>query len=152
MNQIEWNNPECQVTTHFKVKDCLWLPQWARLANEDDGLDDSVKENLINTCAKLEAVRQFFGNKPVQVHCMYRPEEYNKLVGGAAHSAHKIGQAVDFHIIEFGGNNGCDWVREHLVPKLDDFNIRMEDISDKDKRDWLHIDTSEPRPHRYFKP
>lgn len=152
MSQIDWTNPESQVSTNFKVRDCLWLHQWNRLANESDGLTDAIKENLIHTCAKLEVVRTFLGNRPIFIHCMFRPTEYNKLVGGAPHSAHLLGTAADFHVDKLNDNKGCDNIRTLLIPKLTEFNLRMEDTSDKASRNWIHLDTETPHPNRYFKP
>lgn len=152
MNTIDWTNPDCHVSTNFKVKDCLYLPTWKRLANEQDGLDDTVKENLINICAKMEAIRVFLGNKPISVHCMYRPPLYNKLVKGSSTSGHLIGCAIDFHVVDFDGNNGCDLIRGMLEHKLEEFDIRMEDISSYNSRAWVHIDMKLPVTSRYFKP
>ena len=149
---IDWTNPDCQISSNFKVKDALWLPTWSRLANESDGLTDAIKENLIHLCAKMEGIRAFLGNRPIFVHCMFRPTAYNAIIGGAPHSAHLTGQAIDFHIDKLSDNKGCDSIRALLVPKLAEFNIRMEDVSDKTNRNWVHIDEIEPRGNRYFKP
>jgi len=149
---IDWTNPDCKVTTNFDVKDCIWLPTWGRLANETDGLTNEVKDNLINTCAKMEAIRSFLGNKPIFVHCMFRPVLYNKIIGGSTKSAHIVGMACDFHVSGMSENKGCDAVRELLKPKLEEFDIRMEDLSSKTQRNWVHIDLKEPINSRYFKP
>lgn len=152
MMTIDWTDGNCQVSSHFKVKDCLNLPTWGRLANEADGLNDDIKHNLVNTCAKMEGIRSFLGDKSINVHCMYRPPIYNKLIGGASHSAHLIGDGCDFNIIGLSDNAGCDSTRLSLLPKLEEFGIRMEDVSDKPQRNWVHIDLLPPIPHRYFKP
>jgi hypothetical protein len=149
---IDWTDPAAMVTTHFNVSDCLMLPTWGRLANESDGLDDDVKANLVTLCNHMETIRQFIGNKPIQSHCAYRPAAYNELIGGAPHSAHVIGKAMDFHVVEYGGNNGCDYVRGLLVPQLQEWGVRMEDTSEKANRDWVHIDFAQPNPNRFFKP
>ena len=152
MSNIDWGNPEAQVSTHFTVKDCLWLPQWNRLANETDGLTEEIKHNLINTCAKMEGVRAFLGNRPLIVHCMYRPPLYNKLVKGAPQSGHLFGIAVDFHVSGLSDNKGCDSIRAILVPKLKEFDMRMEDVSAFTSRNWIHLDTKNTSGTRYFKP
>ena len=152
MSSINWTDPNSKVSTHFNVKDCLYLPQWSRLANEKDGLTQEIKDNLVNLCAKMEVIRTFFGNKPIIVHCMYRPIEYNKLVGGSNASGHLKGLAIDFHIQGLEGNEGCDTARKYLLPHLEEFNIRMEDISSKNSRGWIHLDLKPVVTTRYFKP
>jgi len=152
VSTIDWTNPACKVTTNFTVKDCLFLPKWNRLANESDGLTQKIKDNLINTCAKLEVIRAFLGNKPIIVHCMFRPPLYNKLVKGATKSTHLLGMGADWHLAGKSDTEGCDDIRAMLVPRLEEFGIRMEDISDKIERNWVHIDTKPPSPNRYFKP
>lgn len=145
---INWEYSTDHVSTHFTVHDCLYLPQWARLANESDGLTDEVKSNLINLCAKMEMVRHFLGDKPISVHCCFRPTLYNQLVKGAPHSSHLTGEAMDFHVGDDSSAEACLKVRQILVPKLEEFKLRMENHQGS----WLHIDTAEPHPNRYFIP
>ena len=145
---IDWTNQEDKVSSNFSVKDCLYLPQWNRLANEVDGLTDEIKDNLINLCAKMEVVRHFLGDKAIIVHCCYRPALYNALVKGAPNSSHKIGKAMDFHVEGLGSVEGCLSVREILVPKLEEFELRCENHSGS----WCHVDFETPHPNRYFIP
>ena len=158
MNNINWLDPDSKVTTNFTVHDCLFLPSWGRLANESDGLNDEIKENLINLCAKMEVVRNFLGNIPIITHVCYRPEAYNTLIGGAPNSYHCKGLAIDFNIENYIGNDGCDKVRELLKPQLENLDLRMEDISNKTNRNWIHLDLGKPginsdgTTRRYFKP
>lgn len=149
---IDWTTGSCQITEHFKVYDCLYLPQWDRLATESDGLNDDIKNNLISLCNKMEEIRKFLGNKFIHVHCMYRPLEYNNLVGGSPTSAHLLGKAIDYHVDTLSNNKGCDDIRALLLPKLIEFNIRMEDISSKPARNWVHNDMAPVLGNRYFKP
>lgn len=149
---IDWTDQNSKVSSHFTVKDCLYLPTWGRLANESDGLTDEIKESLVNLCAVMEGVRSFLGNRPIHVHCMYRPAAYNKIIGGSPRSAHITGCAIDFHVDKLSDNKGCDSIRMLLQPKLTEFGIRMEDVSAKSNRNWVHIDTLPPNPNRYFKP
>lgn len=148
VSNINWLNGEAQVTTNLKVHDCLWLPQWNRLVNEEDGLTDEVKDNLINLCSKLEVVRHFLGDAPIIIHCMFRPLNYNEIVGGARGSAHLTGQAADFHIMGHNSPNGCNDIRNQLKDHLEEFDLRMEDMQGP----WLHLDTRSPHPNRFFKP
>lgn len=143
---IDWTKGTDKVSKYFTVKEALWLPQWNRMATAADGLDATVKENLIQTFEKMDLIREFLGT-PIIVHCAYRPEEYNKLVGGAKNSAHKSGQACDWH----AKGVDCDDVRGQLRHLLEDYNIRMEDLPNSN---WVHIDTRAPGASgkRFFKP
>ena len=53
--------------------------------------------NLVHTFQEMEKVRALLG-KPILVHSAYRSPEVNKAVGGAAHSQHMQGEAVDFSV------------------------------------------------------
>lgn len=149
---INWEDPNDHITSNFTVKEALYLPRWGRLANTGDGLNDDIKQNLIILFNKMELVRTTCGKYPIVVHCSYRPQFYNKLVKGALKSAHLSGSACDFHVVGFESNNGCDIIRSIIYPKLEEFNIRMEDIDDLEVRNWLHIDFKEPNPNRFFEP
>lgn len=148
---IDWTKRDCKITPHFTVGDAIWLPSWGRLANDKDGLTDEIKSNLVKLCEKMELVRKFLGDKPIFVHCMFRSPEYNKLIGGAKQSAHLEGLAIDFHCGNDSDNAGCDTTRTALMPKLLEWDLRMEDNSRLSKRNWVHIDMRPPNPNRYFK-
>lgn len=142
---IDWTNPSAKISQNFVVKEALWLPQWSRLANTTDGFNIMVQDNLVDTFKVLDKIRILFG-KPVSVHCAYRPQAYNILVGGAPRSAHILGKAIDFSI---QGVN-CDAVRANLLPKLKAFGLRMENNPGSN---WVHIDTMPTdEKFRYFKP
>lgn len=148
---IDWSNPDCKVSQHFTVKEMLWLPTWHRMANEQDGLDDKVKANLIDLAKSMDIVREYFG-KSINVHVTYRPLEYNKAIGGALHSAHSEGGAMDFDVV---GMN-CDDARKKINDDgmLEKWQMRMEDISALASRNWVHLDRRQPAVggHRFFKP
>lgn len=145
MNQTD------KIANHFNYKDALWLPQWNRMADENDGLNDEILSNLKALFDKMDQVRDFFG-LPIIVHVTYRPEAYNQLVKGAKNSSHKFGMACDFHVAGLD----CDDGRQKILDanKLEEWNMRMEDISDKELRNWIHLDIKELTPggNRYFKP
>ena len=147
---IDWLDPKSKVSTNFTVKECLWLPQWNRLANEADGLNEAVKAELIATAAKMDELRDLL-TIPIIIHCWFRPTEYNKLVGGAAKSAHLEGKAVDFHF----KNWNCDEARKYFAGPdcrvLKHLEMRMEDLPGAN---WIHLDTrAVPEGgNRIFKP
>lgn len=140
------------ITPHFTSHDSLYLPSW----NVEHIPTEVEKSNLLITFQKLELIRDFLGGKPVNVHCALRPilnnptssyhsQDYNQFVGGSKNSAHKIGKAIDFHVVGIS----CDEVRAKLLPKLEEFNIRIENNPGST---WVHFDTFPPNPNRFFKP
>jgi uncharacterized protein YcbK (DUF882 family) len=145
-NALDWSNPQSKVSKYFTVRECLWLPSWNRVANEQDGLNDTIKENLIDLCKSMDVVRDYI-ESPIIVHVTYRPIEYNKAIGGALHSAHSDGKAMDFHV------NGisCDDFRKKIVDegKLDDWEMRCEDASGTN---WVHLDRAPVKIKRFFLP
>jgi uncharacterized protein YcbK (DUF882 family) len=150
---INWNNPQDKISRFFTVKEALWLPNWKILAIPTD----SQKEIICKLAEKLDKVRDLLG--PCVLHCWLRTNDticldpkylhknYNLFVGGALGSMHITGGAADFHIPSIT----CDEARSLLLPKLEEFNIRLED---KPKSNWLHIDIKEVLPgmKRFFKP
>jgi uncharacterized protein YcbK (DUF882 family) len=145
MAEIDWTDHKAKVSEHFTVHEALWLPTWSRLANEADGLTAEVKSNLVIMFKKMDVIRNYLG-KPILVHCAFRPPAYNKLIGGAAKSAHLTGAAIDFHVKDLD----CDKVREMLECCLEAWNLRMEQLPNSN---WVHLgnDYSEGKT-RYFKP
>jgi hypothetical protein len=147
MKNIDWTNLSFHLSRHFTVREALWLPKWNRLATEADGLTLEIKANLILLFDKLEVVRQFLGDRPINVHVTYRPKLYNKLIKGAANSAHLYGKACDFDV----DGLSCDEVRKLIVPKLEVWNMRCEKL---DGASWVHLDTRDvgSSGNRYFIP
>ena len=137
---------EAQISKHFTWREALWLPSWGREATEQDGLTDAVCVDLADLFAVMEVVRRLCGDRPINVHCAYRPAAYNKEVGGATRSAHITGQAVDFDV----AGMSCDEVRALLLPSLPKLGMRMEC---KPGSNWVHVDRADDRPGaRYFIP
>ena len=142
---INWEDPNDKVSVYFTVKEALLLPQWNRIATEKDGLGPDQKANLVKLMKVMDTIRTKF-NKPVIVHVTFRSYSYNKLIGGAPNSSHVQGMACDFHV----DGMSCDDVRAALVPKLDEYGIRMEKL---EKSPWVHIDIKPcDSAYRYFIP
>jgi len=142
---INWANPQCKITPHFTVKEALWLRKWGRIANAYDGLTSEHKANLVDLFNKMELVRTYF-NRPVHVTSAFRPYSYNKLIGGATHSAHIYGMAVDWYINNMSG----DVTRYWLVRKLNAWDMRCENSP---RTTWVHLDIREPLANgRFFRP
>ncbi len=128
---------------NFKWRDALWCNQWGVHVLPGSKL---IQENIIATAEKLQNIRDILG-KPIIPTVWYRPEVYNKLIGGAKLSYHVQGLAVDFIVKGIGS----DAVREILLEHLDRLDIRMEDL---DGASWVHIDLGKvgPSRKRFFKP
>ena len=148
---IDWTNPESKISKHFTVKEALWLPSWQVMHIPSEG----EKTNILKQAAKMDLIREFL-NVPINIHCWLRPilnnpssshhgQDYNALVKGAKNSAHKIGLATDY---DAKGLN-CDDVRAKLVPKLDEWQIRMEKMPGGN---WVHNDSAPVIASRYFNP
>lgn len=155
MSEVDWSNPESMISQHFSVHEALYLPSIARQANEADGLNDSVKSEIIRLAGLVDIVCNRLEIKAV-VHCWYRPRGYNKDVGGANNSAHLSEgpwSAIDFsaHVPECESRGeSCDLLRAKILPMLDELGLRME----KNGKDapWIHLDTKPPIFTRYFRP
>lgn len=144
MAEINWSDPESQISEHFTVHEALFLPTWGRLATEADGLTDEIKNNLVNLCFIMEKVRILIGF-PINVHCMYRPSTYSKLVGGSLTDVHTQGMAIDY---DCNPNLSCDQVKAILIPQLKALNIRMENNGSGAL--WIHNDIHSVGNARYF--
>jgi hypothetical protein len=75
----------------------------------------------------------------------WRPPKYNKLIGGADESWHMTGGGCDFRCPGITS----DEIRHQLQPKLEELELRMEDLPGAS---WVHIDDKEPGNKRFFKP
>lgn len=136
-------NAEIPGCSHFFWREFLWLNTWevhVFPANEE------VKQNIIRVANAMERVRAYLDHEPIRVTSGYRPPRYNEIIGGAKYSQHRLGNACDF----IHNKLSAERVRELLLPVLDDFNIRMEDLSGAS---WVHIDLRDPgRGGRFFRP
>lgn len=144
---IDWTNDKTKISRYFTVKEAIYLPTWARIANETE-LTDIVKANLITIFTKLDEIREVFG-APINIHCALRPPAYNKQINGAVNSSHISGKAIDFHIEGYN----CDEARAKILSLglLATLKLRMEDLPGSS---WIHIDTRNPseEARRFFKP
>lgn len=135
---IDWTNPECLVTSHFTVKECLWLHKWERLACEADGLSDEVKNEIVKLCSIMETIRTLL-QAPIITHSFFRSRAYNLLIGSPQFDVHYAGKAIDFDcspiltILQ---------VKEKLRPNLERYGIRLE--NNGPLADWVHVDTKKP--------
>lgn len=152
MNPVDWTDPKCKISEYFTVKDATYLPSWKVFHQPSD----EEKANILKSAQKMDQIREFLG-QPINVNCWIRPyatnctgfwsgKNYNLFVGGAPQSYHPKGLAVDFTVSRVT----CDEVRSHLLDKLKEFQIRMEDR----QGNWIHIDLGDVgvSGKRFFKP
>jgi hypothetical protein len=154
--QINWSDLNENISDHFKVGEALLLPSW-RVYHIPS---DKEKEEIVKTADVMEKIRALFGTG-ISIHCWMRPlqanapgtqyhnQNYNAFVGSkSTMSAHIFGRAVDFHVNGKQGADQCAQVRQTILPHLEAWNIRMEDIGGA----WIHIDTYPVKSSRFFKP
>lgn len=157
VDSVNWDDPKSKISDHFTVHEALWLPSW-RVYHAPS---EEEKTNILRMAASLDCVRKQL-NRAVIVHCWIRPtkvncpgnkkyhgKNYNKFVGSTSiKSAHITGEAVDYHVSGFSGPKGCNTIRVSLVPFLERYGMRMEDIDGA----WIHNDIKPVKVNRFYKP
>ena len=154
--EINWTDNNDKITDHFRVHEALWLPSW-RIYHIPS---DEEKQQIVSLASFMEKIREL-QNRPIFVHCWIRPlkvnrpgtqfhkKNYNKYVGSTSRrSPHIFGRAVDFHVAGFAGPKKCAEIRNMILPNLQRWNIRMENI----EGGWIHIDNYPVRNRRFFRP
>ncbi len=155
---IDWTNPAAKISKYFTVKEAIYLKDWDRLANADDGLTLIVKTKLVQFFrTKADPVREILG--PMFVKSCFRPEKYNNQIGGAPLSCHqvieqtvngvkKICAALDFYCDSDGDGDkdgeDCDIIKKVLRPHLKDLGLRMEKNGTGAR--WVHLDDKDVPP------
>ena len=123
------------------------------MGDASDGLTEEVLNRLKSMAQKMDLVREFLG-VPVKMHVAWRPDAYNKLIGGATNSTHRAAAGVDAACDFSAKGLTCDEVKKRILDakKLEEWDLRMEDNGAG--ASWVHLDTRKPaqgRP-RFFKP
>jgi len=150
--EIDWTDPTAKISKYFTVKEALYLPSWdvMHIPTEEQ------KANIVKMAAVMDKIRNYLG-KPIIIHVWIRPilnkpgherdgQDYSPFIKGAKMSAHKDGRAVDWHCKDYN----CDYVRRLLLQKLEEYDIRVEDLPGSN---WVHTDIKPPvNNNRYFKP
>lgn len=161
---IDWNDPSCKISKYFTVKEAIYIPGWKRLADQSDGFGSDQQDALVDFFKRMDLVREYLA-VPIIIHCAFRPPVYNSLIPYAApesaHMARNLARAngrpilvaaADWHpkYPELSIPDGVAKAEALLVPKLEEFKLRME----KNRKTWIHTD-SRPVPkggNRYFSP
>lgn len=74
------------ITPHFS---------WSELDKLGAASDPVIRQNIRKTANFLEIIRSALGDVPLVVNSGYRPEWYNRKVGGSETSSHLTGLAAD---------------------------------------------------------
>jgi hypothetical protein len=149
MSSINWNDPKSFISKYFTVGEATYLPR-LKMHYKPSEAD---KSNILKLALILDQVRDIVG-KPFIVNVWIRPTitmpdgraiDYNAMIGGAANSAHKTGEAVDFNV----AGVPAEAARAVIVPHLEALGLRCEDGVA-----WIHLDCRPVPPggHRLFKP
>jgi len=86
----------------------------------------------------LIEIREHF-NKPLIINSGYRCESHNKKIGGATHSRHVVGDAVDFTIKDFKTKD----VFEYIIKKYNNepLGLAISINPNNEYSGFIHLDT-----------
>lgn len=168
---VDWSNPQAPISKYFTVHNATYLPSW-KVHHQPT---DQQKANILKIAQKMDLVREMLGS-PIIVTAWMRPgqaicpgsewdgKDYNRYIyetqvwknlsdeeKAQKHvpaSPHKDGEAVDWVLVGKEGVDGCNEVRQLLLPKLEEWQLRMEDI----QGNWVHLDIRAVINSRFFKP
>lgn len=140
---IDWLDSKAKISKYFTVKEALWLGSESRMAVPTKKQQKAIWE----MAQKMDVVREFLG-KPVIVTSWLRPAEYNVKIGGSKNSHHVKGMATDFVVKDMDAES----VRQTLLPKIKEWNLRMEDNAHINGGNWIHLDMGKVKWKRFFKP
>ncbi len=65
--------------------------------NDGSKMPDDVVLNVVELADQLQILRDFIG-KPIKINSGYRSPAYNRKIGGAKSSQHKLGKAADIRV------------------------------------------------------
>jgi len=129
---------EERLTDHFTLREMTASPTAIRL-----GLDNTPPADLLGNLREvaetLELVRAYF-QRPVLVTSGYRSPEVNRAVGGSPSSAHMLGLACDFTVVDVPNIDVCNWIAAN-IPDFDQV------IYEFGPHGWCHLGLAH-RPRR----
>jgi len=74
-------------------------------------INEEVFNNLLELADNMQLIRDYLGAS-ITVNSGYRSPNYNKVIGGASGSKHKLGQACDFTVKGMTPEQVADRVEE----------------------------------------
>lgn len=126
---------------YFSAGEVTLLRRWGRYVEPPRKLWD----NIVPTIILADKIRDAWGG-PLTVASGYRPEEYNRLVGGEPESEHKAFRALD---ISYPTGRGVEFLSVALrviQGYMDDgFEVGVGVY-----RTFLHIDVGAARGNRFW--
>jgi zinc D-Ala-D-Ala carboxypeptidase len=91
---------------------------WKELACKDGTLypNDFILDGRVYKLAHtFENIRKLCGNQSLIIHSAYRSPKYNKKVGGASHSQHLFGKALDIEPTKFSVDTFHKIIFQHAI-------------------------------------
>jgi hypothetical protein len=86
------------VSRHFSVEEFGLPPAGHKLRSGFEPVPyptQWIDDRLRLLCQALEVLREELGGRPIRIGSGYRPEAYNRAIGGARFSQHLQGRAAD---------------------------------------------------------
>lgn len=121
----------------------------ASAAARRHGIDNTPTPKIIDALQALatnvlDPIRLAWG-RPVIVTSGYRCPRLNTIVGGAAYSQHRLGQAADIRTVTDHPDDNMALLRCIIESKVPFDKLIAEYVDDKGRPDWIHISFSEKR-------
>lgn len=128
------------LSKYFSLDEMLASQTAARKGINNEPTDEHML-NLIDTCHRADAVREFLGH-PMIVSSGYRSPKLNAAVGGSKTSAHCRGEAIDFTCPGFG-------TPAEVFKALKASGLRFDQcIVEYDT--WVHIGYADQMRHQFL--
>ncbi len=129
---------EKRLTDHFTLRELTASPTATRL-----GLDNTPETDILiglrEVAETLELIRAYF-HRAILITSGYRSPAVNKAVGGSPASAHCLGLAVDFTVVDIPNIDVCRQI-EIMIPDYDQV------IYEFGPTGWVHLGLAH-RPRR----
>jgi zinc D-Ala-D-Ala carboxypeptidase len=130
--------PTTRLTPNFTLEEMTVSEEAARCA-PDNRPTAAALANLKRLAETMEHARHLLDDAPIIVISGYRSPEVNRVVGGAAGSAHQSGAAVDVIAPAFGTPlEICRWLEPHIAALAIDQLIHEFGT-------WVHLGLAVPR-------
>lgn len=131
------------LTRHFSLDEMIRSGTAVSIGLENKPSSSAVIR-MIHLCrAVLEPLRRRYGR--IIITSGYRCEQLNKLVGGAAHSQHMLGEAADIYV---PNQETAEKYIRFIIDETDFDQLIAEPIGCRTVR-WLHVSYTTRRKNRH---